>query len=486
MPDTLSTFPPIMIQRVFSVSLRAALAATLVAGVALAGTRDGKVAIKAGRIITLAGPDIENGTIVIDGGRITALGAEVEVPWDVPVIDASHLVAFPGFVEAHTTSGMDRPNENIDVAAFLSIRDSVDPVNQYFENALRAGITTLNVQHGNDCVVGARGMVVKPTGMTIEQMLVKPDSGVKISASPKRGKSRATQMQTLRSAFDELRRYLEGLVQEKRDGKDLARREALYQGRDLEGEKAKGRAMTGAGWTVDGLELVPRGEIDEKQEPLLDIVEGRIDIFFWCGSPAEVARAAAIAEENGFLQRTTFVLSNGCWKAADRIAEIGRPVVLEGELIHTERDPLTGEETETFVPGVFAEKGIEFALSSLNSTTQTLWYQAGLAVAHGLERDAALAAVTTTPAKMLGLGDRVGSFEVGKDGNVLLLTGDPLSVTSWIDQVVIEGKKVYDRAEDRRLKQLLEGIQPPGTDAAAAVDELPADGADAAKGEDDK
>jgi len=165
-----------MLKRNSAIACAALAAALTVSGPASAAAGDGKIAIRAGRIITMAGPDVENGVIVIEGGRITAVGADVEVPWDVPVIDATELVAFPGFVEAHTNRGMDRPNENIDVAPFLSVRDSLDPVNMFFQDALRWGITTLNVQHGNDCVVGAQGMIVKPVGMTVEQMAVVPSA----------------------------------------------------------------------------------------------------------------------------------------------------------------------------------------------------------------------------------------------------------------------------------------------------------------------
>ena len=445
-----------------------ALAGTFLAGPATASATDGKVAIRAGKIITMNGPDIENGVIVIDGGRITAVGADVEVPWDVPVIDASDMVAFPGFVEAHTNRGMDRPNENLDVAPFLSIRDSLDPVNAYFEDSKRWGVTAMNVQHGSNCVIGARGRVVKPHGLTVEEMTIDPVSGVKISASPKSGKSRATQAQVLRSTFSELKRELEQLVQDKKDGKDQARREALYQGRELEGEDAKGRAMEGKAWKVDGLELVPRAEIDEKKEPLLWLVEGKLDAWLYCSSPTDVALAIEIATDNGFLHRTTFVVSNSCWKAADELAATGRPVVLSGSLVATQRDYLTGEEKETFVPKVFADKGIEFALSSMNSTTESLWYQAALAIGHGLSREDALAAVTTTPAKMLGLSDRVGTIKPGADGSVVLYSGDPLSITSFVEHTVLDGEHIYDRSKDTRAQYLLDGTQPPGPTAAAA------------------
>lgn len=431
----------------------------------------GRIAIKVGRIITQAGPDIVNGVIVIEDGRIKSVGPDEKAPWDAEMLDHPELVAFPGYVEAHNTRGMDRPNENVDVAPFLDVRDSIDPISSYFEDSLRWGVLTINVQHGppalgsGGCVIGAQGMVVKPFGLTIEQMLVKPGSGIKISAGPKAGKSRATQAQALRKAFTDLRQYLEKLVQDKKDGKDTARREAIYQGRDLDKEEnKKGRAMEGsASWKVKGLEDIPRGEVDDKQEPLLRLVEGKISAFVYCDAAAAVPLALEIARDNGFLAATTLVLDGDSWKAADLIAEAGVPVILGSALIHVERDPVTGKEKETFVPGVFKKKNVRFALQSLNPQAQSLWYQAAVCVGHGLDRKEALDAVTRTPADILHLGDRFGSLEPGKDGNVLLLSGDPLSVSTTVQYVVLDGNVVYDRSKDVRVKHLIEGIEQPNT-----------------------
>ncbi|MCK6445701.1 MAG: amidohydrolase family protein [Planctomycetes bacterium] len=436
------------------------LAFAVTAAVALAQDR---IAIKAGRIITQSGPEIQNGVIVIENGRITAIGADVKVPWDVTVIDGSKMTAMPGFVEAHSFRGMDRPNENVDVAPFLSVRDSIDPIAFYFEECLRYGITTINIQQGNNCVVGGQGLVVKPFGLTIEEMLVRPDAGLKLSATPKFGFSSATQAQALRNAFGELRRHLEQLVADAKDGKDRARREALFQGRDLEGEKGKGKPMAGSAWKVDGLELVARGEVDQKQEPLLDLVEGKLNAYFYCGRAMDVRTALEVARENGFLARTTLVVDGSCWKAAAQIAEAGVPIILGAPLVVIERDPITGKESEVFAPAKFQEKGVRIAFSSSNSTTESLWFQAATAVANGWPREKALEAVTKNPAEFLGLGKRVGSLEVGKDGNVVLCSGDPLSITSTVQYVVIEGKQVYDRSKDIRVKSLVEGKLPAGT-----------------------
>lgn len=439
-------------------------------------------------MITMAGEDIEDGVIVIQDGRIAAIGkrGELETPWDAPVVGGPEFVAFPGFVEALSSRGMDRPNESVDVAPYLNIRDSIDPVNFYFEDCLRNGIVAVNLQQGSQCVIAGQGMVVRPVGMTVEEMMMRGHFGLAISASPKRGKSRATQAQALREAFSDLRKYLEEIVQDKRDGGDKARREALYQGREYEGEKAKGREMGGTAWKVDGLELIPRAEIDEKQEPLLELVEGRWNAFVYCSRPEEVHLALDVARDNGFLARTTLVLGNSCWKAADVIAEAGVPVVLSSNMVHIESDPYTGEETETFVPGVFHEKGVRFALASSNSTNRSLWYQAAMAQGLGLSRQVALEAVTTIPAEIIGFGNKVGSLEVGALGNVALFSGDPLSVNSFVEHVVLEGRVAYDRSEDKRFIHLYEGVEPAMAEPMAVVDDEEAGDDDESKAKDKK
>jgi imidazolonepropionase-like amidohydrolase len=433
---------------------------------------DAKLVIEAGRIVTQAGPDIENGRIVIAGGRIVAVGkaSDVEKPWDATVLGGPAFVAFPGFVEAHTSQGMDRANENIDVGPFLDIRDSIDPVAYFFEDCQRYGITTVSVQQGANCVIGGRGMIVRPVGMTVEQMTVRPLFGLKLSTRPKGGKSRATQMQALRFAFQDLRTYLEDLVEKEKDSQGFAKREALFQGRDLEAEKAQGRPMSSTGWKIPDLELIPRGALDERYAPLLELLEGRYTAFLHCGDALDVAHALEVARTNGFLTKTVLVIEEDCWKAADLIAEAGVPVVLEGALVDVQRDPITGEEIETFTPGVLHEKGIRFALSSEDPNTRAPAYQAALATGRGLDRAVALDAVTKVPAEILGLGNEIGSLEKGKLGNVVLFSGDPLSITAWVEHVVIEGKPVYERSKDVRTKQLLTGAQPANTAPPTAAE----------------
>ena len=221
--------------------------------------------------------------------------------------------------------------------------------------------------------------------------------------------------------------------------------------------------MVGAAWTVAGLENIPRGEIEEKHEAMLAIVEGRMSVYLNCQTPGDVLRGLALAEENGFLGRTILVLGSSAWKAADAIKAAGVSVVLSSTMMHVETDPITEEETETFVPKVMLDKGIPFALSSRNASSQSLWFQAALCVGQGMTREQALASISTTPAEMLGLGGRVGSLAKGSDGDIVLYSGDPLSVTSFVEYVLIDGEMVYDRSKDSRAQYLLDGVKPEGT-----------------------
>jgi len=446
---------------------------TLLASFAFAQAGDGRIVIKVGRVITQAGADIKNGVIVIENGRITEVGADKQGAWDIEVLEQPDLVAFPGYVEAHGSRGMDRPNENIEVAPFLDVRDSIDPINFYFEDSLRQGIVAINVQQGNGCVVGGQGRVVRPFGMTIEDMTVKPDSGLKLVAGSRMGRSRATQAMMLRKSFADVERYLAKLMQDEKDGKDAAKREALFQGRDPEKpENKEGRAMEGvAKWKLSGFEIVGRGLVDKKQEPMLRLVEGKLMAFVWCDGAASVHLALEVARDNGFLANTVLVLEGDSFKAVDAIAEAGVSVVLPAAMTYVERDPATGKEIETFVPAVFAKKKVRYALQSLNTTSQSLWFQAATCVAYGVERETALASVTSTAADILRLGKRVGRLAPGCDGNVVLMSGDPLSATSRVEYVVLDGNVVYDRSKDMRAKHLLEGVEQPGAAQQGLPDE---------------
>jgi len=426
-----------------------------------------KVALKAGRIITVIDDEITDGVILIENGRITEVGGkDLEIPYDFWVIDASDKVVFPGMVEAHTNEGMsgyiNRTNESLPVVPFTSVFDAIDPSVLYFEDALRDGTTTILISQGNNTVIGGMTRIVRPIGRTVADMTVKADTGLKISFTPMNGQDRLTQMALFRETFRELAEYKRNLAESKYE-KDLEeKKETLKVSPDEAAKK--------------GMELLDEADFDFKHLNLERLVTGRLPAFVSCREPIDVHNAIKIAKENGFLDRTIFVLGNECHKAVDAIKATGRPVVLESRMVYREEDPLTGEETEVFVPLAFYEARIPFAITSNQRDAygaRYLWYQAARLMRNGIPRTEALRAITFTAASMIGVGNRLGAILPGYDATLLVLTGDPLDVGTWVDKVLIEGQVVYEREKDYRLKELLTGKA--DEDEETPEDEAPED-----------
>jgi imidazolonepropionase-like amidohydrolase len=412
------------------------------------------VALKGATIAFPDGKTLKGGVILIEDGRIKAIGKEkaargqkpIKIPYDAKVINAKGKVIFPGMVLAHTSRGMDRPNESVPVGPYLDVFDSIDPSQLFFESSLRDGVTSLHVIQGNDCVVAGLGRVVHPYGMTTDAMTSRAATALKIATSGKRGYDRVRQRAALREVFAELKDYLEK-VAEKR-----------YEEKQKEDEKevtvppAKAREL--------GMALIRDKDLDDKHRNLYRLTKGRLDAFVYVERAQDARFAIELAKDNGFLARTTFVLGPETFKAVKLFQQAKRPLVLSGQLDYRETDPVTGKETKVFVPKVFADARLPFALlPGRSSTSAWLWYQAARCVSEGISRGQALSAITSIPAQICGVGKRAGQLRAGFDADLLILSGDPLEVTTRVEQVMIGGKVVYDRAKDWRLRKLISGTE---------------------------
>jgi imidazolonepropionase-like amidohydrolase len=383
-----------------------------------------KLAVEVGRIITIAGKDIKNGVILIEDGTIKAVGTDVEIPWDAFVIEAKDKVVMPGFVLAHTSSGLDRANENLPEVPFLSTFDSIDPISTFFEDSLRDGVVAMLVLPGNNTLLGGTGTLVKPYGRTVEAMLIKRYTGLKVSLRPSRNTSRMGHMQRFRRYMSDLKDYLEEYEQRKADAKE---------------------------------EKKPFDEeIDVTKQSMVDLLNERLTAFVYCDRAADVPKALEIQQTHKL--NVVLVLSPDCYKAVDLVARSKLPVILDPQLIVWETNEQTNEEEMKIIPIIFHKAGVKFAFQTDTSQygRRYLWYQAATAVKHGMKRIEALKSITLYPAQFIGVDDRLGSIEAGKEATLIFLTGDPLDSQSWVDQVMIAGEIVYERAKDERLKKLLE------------------------------
>ena len=129
-------------------------------------------------------------------------------------------------------------------------------------------------------------------------------------------------------------------------------------------------------------------------------------------------------------------------------------------MVFKKTDPLTGDEKDIFVPKVFHEAGIPFAVRSSSGGafgTRYLWYQAARLIRNGIPRETAIQSITVIPAAFIGLGERIGALQPGMDANILILSGDPLDAGTWVEKSIIEGDLVYEREKDYRLEELMTG-----------------------------
>ncbi|MBC8370980.1 MAG: amidohydrolase family protein [Planctomycetes bacterium] len=435
--------------------------------IASAAAQSGSVAVRASKIMRADGSVIEQGTMVIENGRITAIGdSELEIPFDVLLNEYPTAVVFPGFFEAHSNSGMDRANENVPLAPFLNVKDSIDPVSFYFEDELRGGTVAIGVMPGNNTVIGGRGRVVAPAGMTIEQMTLSDDLGMKIAVGPKSGWSRSSQLAELREAVDklniDLREIGEAIIYD-----DEVRADREKAGVDNDEDVADGDMYDSAGGYIRfgddfaGKDLISEEDLDDTQRGMVDILNGDERLWIYAPTATDIMHAQTWLNDNGLLDGAVFVVNASAHKGADMLASMGRPVVISGDMWHVETNPITEVTTKTFAPLVLHEAGVKFAISSQEGRMgpDRLAYQASMCIREGVPRAAALAAVTTNPADFWGMSSEIGDFNEGADGTFVVFDRDPLHAQAQVLEVYIRGDKVYDRKDDTRLQRLQEGTK---------------------------
>jgi len=406
------------------------LLAIALAAIAVPATSQDLVAVKAKTIHTLAGEPVQDGVILMQNGRITKIAKadEFEIPWAAKVIDASDKIVMPTWVVAHSSIGMSSNNERMQNVPWLTVADAIDPSSRDFEAALRNGVGTIHVLPGNNTLLAGTGLVVRPFGRTVEDMAVAANTGVKMSLLASGG-SRLQKIREMRRALEDLREYLA----------DYERRKA-----EFEKEKAAGAIPADKKWEE---------EIDRKKKPGVELIEKKTKGWLFVPSFAELDEALRMGQQLDL----QLVLGSNLDEAAGTLGRLKQPVVLAADIEYFEKDEETQKEEQFCAARMLADAGVPFALSlGRSDPTSYPWWQLGTCMRNGISRDQAIAALTTVPAKMLGLDGQVGTLEVGKLGNLQILTGDPLQATTWVDTVVLEGEVAYERSEDPRLQYLFE------------------------------
>ena len=373
------------------------------------------LAITNARVVPVTGSPF-HGTVLVADGRIRELGPQVRVPGDARVLDAGGQWLLPGLVDAHTHLGVHEEgegwagndsNEMTDpVMAGVRALDAVNPFDTGFDDALAGGVTTANINPGSGNPIGGQAVALHTHGRYLEEMVLRAPSGLKsaLGENPKRIYSEKKQTPSTRL------------------GTAMVIRQAFMDAQNYMG-KADPDARDPH---MDALAMVLRREIPWRQHA------HRAD---------DIGTALRLADEFGY----DLVLDHGteAHLLADVLAERGVPVLIGPLFTTRSKVELRGRSMAN--PGKLAAAGVEISIITDHPVVPInfLIYQAALAVKEGLERDEALRAVTINPARVLGLADRLGSLEPGKDADLVLWSGDPLDVMQRAMTVWIGGREVY-------------------------------------------
>lgn len=371
--------------------------------------------IRNAAIHTAVQPQVIQGDILIQNGKITAIGVGLDAQGE-EVFDATGLDAYPGFVEAHSHIGLDGYgigyegadyNEHSDpVVPQLRAIDGIEPTDPTFLHAARAGVTTVCTGPGSANVLGGTFVAIKTIGDRVDDMIVRDNVAMKCAfgENPKRcyrEKGISTRMSTASKL-----------------------REALLKAKSYKEKKDAGKDPA----------------FDMKSEALIPVLEGKMPLKAHAHQANDLFTAIRIAKEFG-LKLTLEHCTEG-HKVADKLVAEGYPMAVGPSLTHATKFELRNKTFAT--PGVLAKAGghVSIITDSPVIPQQYLPLCAGLAVKSGMDPYDALRAITIHPAEHIGVADRVGSLEVGKDGDVVLVSGDPMDVSGEVVMVLIEGRRV--------------------------------------------
>lgn len=383
-----------------------------------------KLAVVNGRLYTITQGIIENGTVLCEDGKIVAVGTDVVVPEDAQVIDATGKSVTPGLIDAHSHIGLfgeptlpataDGNEKTGPMQAALFGIDSLNPADPAFPQVLAAGVTTVYTGPGSSNIIGGTGMAIKTLGRTVDDMVIPGTEGMKMALgeNPKRNYGAINKMPGTRM------------------GNAAVLREALIAAQNymakLERAEAEGKPKS-----VDR---------DLKMEQLVKVLKREMKARIHCHRADDIMTAIRIAEEFNL----DYVLEHATegYKVADILAEKKARCVV-GPL---DMEPVKHElwEVRLDTPAILAKAGCKVAIQmDSSSATKHLPWMAGVAAREGMGEEEALRAITINAAEIIGLGDRLGSIEVGKEADLAIFDGHPLCNFTTCEKVIVAGRLVH-------------------------------------------
>ena len=377
--------------------------------------------IKNGHIKTMVGEDIESGYVLIgDNGKIVSIGKNAEETADVTVLDAEGRLVTPGCVEAHChiglgdLSGSDCNESSDPITPEMRAIDGINPQHEAFGNAIRGGITSVCTGPGSANIIGGTFAAIKCYGKRVDDMIIKNPVAMKIAfgENPKKIYGQGGKAPKTRMAIAALLR------------------EFLYKAKKYYTDKEEGKDPA----------------FDMKLEAMLPVMSGEIPLKAHAHRADDIFTAIRIAKEFG-LKLTLDHCTDGAL-IADELAKEGYPAFVGPSMGGKSKYELWNKDFKT--PAVLNSAGVDIAIITDASVIQIEYLPlvAGMAAKAGLPFEEAWKAITINAAMLTGIGDRVGSLEVGKDGDVVIWQADPLrEIGAEAHTTVIDGKIVYRATE---------------------------------------
>lgn len=375
--------------------------------------------IKNGTILTMAGENIENGEVLVDGGKIVSVGKNIGVTENCEVIDANGGFVMPGIIDAHCHIGMwedglgfegDDGNEITDPATpQLRALDAINPMDRSFTEAYENGVTCVCTGPGSANVIGGQFATIKTKGKRIDDMIVQQTASMKVAfgENPKRCYDAKKQAPSTRMATAAILR------------------EYIFKTKNYMENKEKNSSF------------------DMKLESLIPVVKGELNVKAHAHRADDIFTAIRIAKEFG-LKMTLEHCTEG-HLIADELAREGFSAIVGPSFGSRSKVELKELSFET--ASALHRAGVKIALMTDHPVIPVhhLPLCAALAVRAGLDEDAALRAITINPAEILGISDRVGSLEPNKDGDIVVFDRHPFDIQAKTTCVVIDGEVVFRR-----------------------------------------
>ncbi len=401
---------------------------------------NGPIAFRGARLLTAEGPAIADGVLVIDKGKIVAVGpsADVVIPKNAKTIDATGKTIIPGLVDTHSHVGIwPRPNvpANEDgnegsgpVQPGLRALDAIHPDDPGIRMALAGGVTTANIMPGSGNVIGGQTLYVKFRGRTVEQMRV--EAGVLGGLKMANGENPKRFNFDRRKSPPATRMKLAAL-----------QREQFVKAQEYQRQWREYRKKAETDKTAQPPER------DIAMEPLVEVLERKRTVHFHSHRADDLMTAARLAREFGF----ELVIQHGTegYRVAEELARNKIPVSLT--LVDSPGGKLEVAGLLEENAAILDKAGVLVAINTDDSITESRFFlrTGAIAVRGGMSEDAALRALTINGAKMLHLDQRLGSLKAGKDADFVILSGSPFSVYTHVLETWVDGVRLFDRSRHR-------------------------------------